>query len=83
MSDNLQRNPPVGVDWTGNNSAQPAQAGLVTLFIGVPDDARVRRNTITGQIEIDDITVSDLVNLRDSIDQQITELNKKAGWEPL
>jgi hypothetical protein len=36
----------------------------------------------TGQIMIDDITVNDLTDLRDSISDQINEVQKRNGWEP-
>lgn len=82
MADDLQQAPPVGTTWTPPASA-PQLA--VMLMINVPDHATVRRNALTGQIEIDEISIADLISLRDSISEQIIRLQKQErdGWEAL
>jgi hypothetical protein len=78
----LQQMPPVGATWTPPK-AEPQMA--VALFINVPEHASVRRNAATGQIEIDNIQIADLISLRDSISEQITTLQNQDQntWEPL
>jgi predicted acyltransferase (DUF342 family) len=72
----------VGADFAiGNQTAAVA----VQLTINVPDYATVRRSSITGQVEIDQISLDDLVSLRDSIAEQITAIQEQLArqWESL
>jgi hypothetical protein len=73
---------PIGVEWKPVEEEKPVQTITVTLVINVPEHAHVSRNVATGQIMIDDITVNDLTDLRDSISDQINEVQKRNGWEP-
>lgn len=82
MSDDLQRGAPIGVEWKPVEEEKPVQTITVTLVNDVPEHAHVSRNVATGQIMIDDITVNDLTDLRDSISDQINEVQKRNGWEP-
>jgi hypothetical protein len=83
----MQRTDPIAVDW--KQSEQPRQVGPVILSIGVPTNVQVRRNNDTGFVEIGgegpgfaDLQIADLIGLRDSLTQQINELQAN-GWEYL
>ena len=84
MSDGLQRGAPIGVEWKPVEEERPVQTITVTPVMNVPRaHAHVSRNVATGQIMIDDITVNDLTDLRDSTFDQINEdREKRNGWEP-
>ena len=91
MPEDLQRGAPIAMDLRDMEKTLESSVP-VTLTISTPPDARVRRNSMTGQLEIDDVTILDLVELRDSIDQQILDLYERAreqavkiehSWEPL
>ena len=82
MSEDLQRMPPIGANW----SAQPVPRTAVELMINVPDHAEVLRNTLTGQVQIKNLQIEDLISLRDALTEQITTLQQQKarnGWEPL
>ena len=70
------------MEWKPVEEERPVQTITVTPVINVPEHAHVSRNVATGQIMIDDITVNDLTDLRDSTSDQINEVQKRNGWEP-
>lgn len=78
-----QQVPKVGATWT----PVPPVEERVSLFINCPPDYHVRRNQETGQIEIENLLIEDLVGLRNSIDEQIAQLQsqvaEKRGWQSL
>jgi hypothetical protein len=96
MPEDLQRTDPIGMDLKDMEPTLSSSVPAI-LTIGVPPGMGVRRNAMTGQLEIgggegDNLTVLDLIGLRDSIDHQIVELQKQAqeqeykianSWEPL
>lgn len=79
-----QQVPKVGATWT---PVPPVVEERVSLFINCPPDYPVRRNQETGQIEIENLVIEDLVGLRNSIDEQIAKLQgqarEKRGWQSL
>lgn len=76
--------PKVAATWT---PVPPVVEERISLFINCPPEYPVKRNHETGQIEIENLLIDDLIGLRNSIDQQITELQgnsrEKRGWETL
>lgn len=84
MDKDLQQLPSIGAVWA---ATPPTQIPMfsVTLTINVPTHAKVARHTLTGQIEISEIQIADLISLRDSISEQIVALQaqEQSGWEPL
>ncbi len=76
----LQQLPPVATTWTPIPEQPPI---AITPTINIPDYAQVRRNALTGVVEISDITMADLVSLRDALTNQIIKLEQGDGWEPL
>ena len=81
MSDDLQRGAPIGVEWKPVEEERPVQTITVTPVINVPS-TRTSAATWRPAIMIDDITVNDLTDLRDSTSDQINEVQKRNGWEP-
>jgi hypothetical protein len=83
----LQKKPPVAAQWTPPPPPPDPEPFRVTMLINVPDYATVRRNATTGQVEIDDLVVEDLMALRDSIGEQIVSIQQQIAqiprWEPM
>ncbi len=89
MDKDLQQLPSVGATWAAPAPEVMVPVFSVTLTINVPTHAKVSRNTLTGQVQFEEILIEDLENLRDSIDQQIVMLREEERrlmadtWEPL
>lgn len=86
MSDDkdLQQVATVGTTWTPLPAPMPPDTSIaVMLTINVPEYAQVQRNSLTGQLMIDGVSIPDLINLRDALTEQITKLQAGDGWEPI
>jgi len=74
----------VGATWS---PPSPQPTIRITLAINIPEYSAVRRNSVTGQVEITEVTQADLISLRDSLNEQIAQIEQGSmvddGWEVL